>query len=86
MNVFLVVPMGVGEQNPVGVFLTREEAEEAAERVWTASDGYHSLLVQEREVGVVYDSFPRFDWLRGAATTAPLEGEFRPESSFKRMP
>lgn len=59
MQVFIIVPRGIGEQDPAGVFLDKYEAFAAARRLWKASDGYHELVVQEREVGVVYDSYPR---------------------------
>lgn len=84
MNIFITVPVGVGHQSPVGVFLTEEEALSAANECWKRSDGYHSFEIQEREVGAVYDSYTRESSLSDL-TTKPLQVARVFESDVPRL-
>jgi hypothetical protein len=77
---YILVPVGVSEQAPAGIFRGRGQAEKAAERLWKESDGYHTFEVHEMNVGVVYDSFSRglYSWALGRKTDKPL-----PDIGFK---
>lgn len=57
--VYALIPVGVSEQAPAGVFSTRRRATAAAKKLWKRSDGYHIFEIHEMEIDVTYDSFSR---------------------------
>lgn len=57
MILYALIPVGVGEKAPSGVFDSRESAQAAAEVIYAKSDGYHDFQIYEMEVGTLYDTF-----------------------------
>lgn len=51
MTVYVLVPTAVYDHGIIGVYATPEEAHAAAEEIWPETDGHHTLVIHEREVG-----------------------------------
>jgi hypothetical protein len=84
-HVFVLVPTAVYDHGVAGVFETREAAEQAAERLWRTSDGYHAFRVDERRIGVLYDVYPLGGRWDGPPTDKPLRVTFADESDALRF-
>jgi hypothetical protein len=54
MIVYVLVPSAVYDHGVLGVYETKEQAEEAARLVYEQSDGHHVMYIKPRTIGTTY--------------------------------
>ena len=74
-NVYILAGEGASANIILGVYTSRELAEEAAEKEWPLTDGYHDFVITEYEI----DPAKVVGYLgrTGVSTSKPLTLEYR---------
>lgn len=84
MTLYLVIPRAVYYHGVIGVFTTRELAEQCAEKFWKDSDGHHELVVEEWETDAPRpERGPQRYFGKPEPTDRPLELVFCPWSDSR---